>query len=251
MDPTFEIAASIAFGRFRVLPSRRELLADGRPLRLGGRAFDTLMALIEARGAVVSKDALIARRWPDRVVEENNLQVQIVALRRAFGEDRGLIRTVSRRGYQFTGEVRIRPLGADRVVTTETVATDERDVRPSVGRGAGRGGKMPAELAPTNLPEPMSELIGREEEVGEILNLAAAHRLVTLTGAGGIGKTKVALALARELQRDRPRTALGKAGLPSPSRASCSRILPTACGWPSSRRLPIPAWFRPRWPLPS
>src|SRR3954471_22384364 len=99
-----EPSGGIAFGRFRVLPQRRELLADGRPVKLGGRAFDVLLALIEARGAVVSKDALMTRVWPDRIVEENNLQWQISALRAAFGADRNLIRTVSGRGYQFTAE---------------------------------------------------------------------------------------------------------------------------------------------------
>ena len=107
MDAASEAPASVAFGRFRVLPHRRELLADGRPIKLGGRAFDVLMALIEARGAVIGKDALMARVWSDRIVEENNLQAQISALRAAFGAERKLIRTVPRRGYQFTGEIRI------------------------------------------------------------------------------------------------------------------------------------------------
>src|ERR1700739_1395680 len=105
MDTASEAPAGTAFGRFRLLPHRRELLADGRPVKLGGRAFDVLMALIEARGAVVSKNALMARVWPDRIVEENNLQWQISALRAAFGADRNLIRTVSGRGYQFTAEI--------------------------------------------------------------------------------------------------------------------------------------------------
>ena len=61
MHAASEAPAGIAFGRFLLLPHRRELLADGRPLKLGGRAFDVLMALIEAHGAVVSKDALMAR----------------------------------------------------------------------------------------------------------------------------------------------------------------------------------------------
>ena len=100
-----EIPAGVAFGRFRVLPHRRELLADGRPIKLGGRAFEVLMALIEAHGAVVSKNALMARVWPDRIVEENNLQWQISALRAAFGADRHLVRTVSGRGYQFAAEI--------------------------------------------------------------------------------------------------------------------------------------------------
>src|SRR6201982_1142771 len=98
-------SSTVAFGHCRVLPHRRELLADGRLVKLGGRAFDVLMALIEARGAVVSKNTLIARVWPDRIVEENNLQWQISTLRAAFGADRSLIRTVSGRGYQFAAEV--------------------------------------------------------------------------------------------------------------------------------------------------
>jgi DNA-binding winged helix-turn-helix (wHTH) protein len=60
------------------------------------------MALIEARGAIVTKDASMARVWPDRIVEENNLQAHISALRSAFGAERELIRTVAGRGYQFT-----------------------------------------------------------------------------------------------------------------------------------------------------
>ena len=101
-----DLPASVGFGRFRVLPHRREMIADGKPIKLGGRAFDILMALIEARGAVVTKDALMERVWPGRVVEENNLQSHIAALRAVLGPDRDLIRTVSGRGYQFIGEIR-------------------------------------------------------------------------------------------------------------------------------------------------
>src|SRR5260370_24300629 len=106
MDPLFETPAAREFGRFRVLPHRRELLADSRPIHLGGRAFDVLMALIEASGAVVSKDALIERVWPNQVGEENNLHVPISTLRNAFPAGRGLIPTIARRGYHFTGVVR-------------------------------------------------------------------------------------------------------------------------------------------------
>src|SRR5271170_311924 len=179
MDLASEPAADIAFGRFQVLPHRRELLADGRPIKLGGRAFDVLMALIEGRGAVISRDALMARVWPGRIVEENSLAAQIAALRAAFGAQRELIRTVSGRGYQFTGEIRTASAGAEREVSAGVTAADT--------------------LPPTNLPGPVSELIGRDHELGEILSLAAAHRLVTLTGAGGIGKTRLALGAARRL----------------------------------------------------
>ena len=105
MDPVSEAPASVEFGRFRILPHRREVLADGQPIELGGRAFDILVALIEANGSVVSKDELISRVWPGRVVEEGNLRAQIRALR-AASEEPNLIRTVAGRGYQFTGVVR-------------------------------------------------------------------------------------------------------------------------------------------------
>jgi predicted ATPase/DNA-binding winged helix-turn-helix (wHTH) protein len=180
METVSEPPASVAFGRFRVLPHRRELLADGQLLKLGGRAYDVLMALIEGRGAVVTKDALMVRVWPGRIVEESAVQVQISALRAAFGPDRELIRTVSGRGYQFTGKI--------------MVASANLDDEPSE---AGPGSEAPS--SPTNVPEPVSDLIGRDEELQEALGLAAEHRLVTLTGPGGIGKTRLALAVARRL----------------------------------------------------
>lgn len=180
MAPPSDSPAGLAFGRFLLLPHRRELLADDQLIRLGGRAFELLTALVEARGSVLSKDALMERIWPHQVVEENALQSQISALRAALGPDRNLIRTVSGRGYQFTGEIRVLSAGADGPVGT---AKPERA----------------ASVAPTNLPEPISELIGRADDLDEILRLAAAHRLVTLTGAGGIGKTRMALAAARRL----------------------------------------------------
>src|SRR5580693_4211697 len=177
-----ETPAAIEFGRFRVLPHRREVLAEGRPLDLGARAFDVLMALIEVSGAVVSKDALMNRVWPDRIVEENSLQAQISALRRAFATDRDLIRTIAGRGYQFTGEI--------------------RTVSATPNAQATAGMPQPAltpSRPPTNLPEPVSELIDRAAELDEILELSASHRLVTLTGAGGIGKTRLGFAAARRL----------------------------------------------------
>ena len=69
-----DLPAIIEFGHFSILPHRRQLLAEGRPIRLGGRAFDLLLALIEAPGAVVGKDELLSRIWPGRIVEENRLQ---------------------------------------------------------------------------------------------------------------------------------------------------------------------------------
>ena len=173
-----EAERRIEFGRYTIEPHRRELLADGRPVKLGGRAFDLLMALIDASGAVVSKDVLLDRVWPGRIVEENRLQNQISALRKAFGADQELIRTIPGRGYQFTGDIRARaPAFAGQSIAE----------RPH--------GAFP----PNNLPGRFSELVGRDTELGEIINLLTEHRLVTLTGIGGIGKTTLGLEIARQL----------------------------------------------------
>jgi DNA-binding winged helix-turn-helix (wHTH) protein len=94
---------ALEFGRVRVLLRRRQLLADGVPLELGTRAFDILVVLLEADGALVTKEELLRRVWPGIVVSEGNLKVQVSALRRALGADRSAIRTEFGRGYRFTG----------------------------------------------------------------------------------------------------------------------------------------------------
>ena len=172
MDGVSHPSGVLEFGRYRLDRHRREFFADGRPVELGGRAFDTLVALVDGRGTVLSKDRLLRRVWPDRVVEENNLEIQISTLRKVLGADRHLIRTVVGRGYQFTGDI--------------------RGPGPAVV-----GASVPIQA--TNLPAPVSELIGREAEIRDVLRLVTAHRLVTLTGAGGIGKTRLGLEIARQL----------------------------------------------------
>ena len=97
---------TLEFGRFRVLLRQRQLVADGVPIELGTRALDLLLVLLEADGSLVSKDVLLSRVWPGIVVSEENLKVQIFALRKALGEDRDFIRTEFGRGYRFTAAVR-------------------------------------------------------------------------------------------------------------------------------------------------
>ena len=152
MKVTDEALGGIEFGRFRLLPRRRELRADGVAVELGSRAFDVLMVLTEARGALVTKDEILSRVWPDTVVEENNLAVQISALRKALGVDRDFIRTVSGRGYRFVAEI------------STSVAVSEAETR--VDRGAA---VEAAQSAPSsNLPTPVSSLIGRETELEKV-----------------------------------------------------------------------------------
>src|ERR1700719_629965 len=77
--------AAIRFGRFRLLPRARQFLVDEQPVDLGSRAFDLLMVLVAAPGTLVTKNEIMSRVWPDTAVEENNLQVQVSALRKVLG----------------------------------------------------------------------------------------------------------------------------------------------------------------------
>ena len=97
-------AEKVRFGRFCLIPGARKLLADGRPVSLGSRAFDLLVVLVNARGTVVSKDEIMNCVWPSSTVEESNLRFQMAALRRALGEDRDVIKTISGRGYLLAAE---------------------------------------------------------------------------------------------------------------------------------------------------
>src|SRR5262245_32454471 len=98
--PASDSSVSYRFGRFELQPRERRLLAGGAPLSVGPRAFDLLVALVDRAGHLVTKDELLARIWPNLVVEENNLQVHVSALRKILGP--GAIATVAGRGYRFT-----------------------------------------------------------------------------------------------------------------------------------------------------
>ena len=148
MRLTDDAQEAVEFGRFRLLPHRRELRADGAAVELGSRAFDILMVLTEARGALVTKDEIMARVWPDTVVEENNLVVQISTLRKALGEDRDFIRTVSGRGYRFIAEIRC------------SAAAPRREMGPKPGATPDASTSTPS----SSLPKPVSISIGPETE---------------------------------------------------------------------------------------
>ena len=157
------------FGRFDLRPQARLLLEDGRPVELGARAFDLLVTLVENRDRLVAKGELLDLVWPGVIVEENNLQVQVSALRKVLGQD--AIKTLPGRGYRFGLEVG--PAG-------NPVAANE--VRSSDA-----------------LPRPLTSFVGRESDLAEYARLLEHTRLLTLTGVGGCGKTRLAIELARSV----------------------------------------------------
>lgn len=154
---------SYRFGRFELLPAQRSLLADGAPVPVGARAFDVLVALVERRDRVVGTAELFELVWPRVVVEENNLRQQVAALRKLLGTL--AIVTVPGRGYRFA-------LALDGAPAAQPVAD--------------------------NLPVNLPALIGRESELACVLELGSDAPVLTLVGAGGVGKTRLALAVAEQ-----------------------------------------------------
>mgnify|MGYP001189138894 CR=1 FL=1 len=179
------------FAHFELLGTERRLLADGHEAPLGGRAFDLLVALIERRDRTVGKDELIDVVWPGLVVEVNNLQVQISSLRKILGPR--AISTIPGRGYQFAMEV------SD--LTSGPNGPDDAAHRPVMAEpGAPTVGY--ARIQQGNLPEVLPELIGRAGDLADLLASLGAHRLVSVVGAAGIGKTRLAQAAAHALRRE-------------------------------------------------
>ena len=170
--------AEYRFDRFVVCPGPRQLLIEGQPAKLGARAFDLLLTLIERRERVVTKNELLDLVWPGIVVEEGNLQVHVVTLRKLLGP--GAIATIPGRGYKFT--LRLQELESP--ISAQTRG-------PAVTDAAEVAGNLPSELPP---------LYGREEEVAALKGLIERHRLVSIVGPGGIGKTRVAQAVAHGLR---------------------------------------------------
>ncbi|MGF6098513.1 ATP-binding protein [Pseudomonas sp. 18175] len=167
---------AVHFGPYRVHPHQRLVLEAGRPLRLGRRAVEILLILLEQAGNVVSKQELIARVWPKSVVEDGNLRVHMAALRKALGDGQAgqrYIVTVAQRGYSFVAPLSIEPMSL-----------------PNDGAPQSQG---------HNLPLRRTRMIGRQALIDSLVQQLPEQRFITLTGAGGIGKTTVALRVAELL----------------------------------------------------
>src|SRR5271157_727369 len=100
---------AVSFGPFRLFPSQRLLLENDKPVRLGSRALDILIALIERPGELVGRDELIGRVWPNTHVDEGNLKFQISALRRSLGGGNRYLVNIPGRGYSFVAPVERAP----------------------------------------------------------------------------------------------------------------------------------------------
>ena len=184
---------AVAFGPFRLFPRERLLEKDGVPLRIGGRALDILIMLVERPGEVVDKRDLLAKVWADVTVDEGSLRFHVRALRQALGDEESgakYVKNVPGRGYCLAAPVSL-------------IA---RENAPStIGYESRSGGEpVPALFVPeqrieSNLPVSNSALVGRAAAVQQLSELLSAYRTVTLTGPGGIGKTVLALEVARRL----------------------------------------------------
>ncbi len=151
---------TFVFGSFRLIPAQRMLLDGGGPARLGSRAMDILIALVESAGKTIRTDQLIARTWPDTIVDEGTLRVHVAALRRALGDGRAGKRYIVNnpgRGYTF--------------------------VAPVIGER-----RSPATAAPhgttaaSNLPVPLTRLVGRDEIIAALATQLAQRRFLTIVG---------------------------------------------------------------------
>jgi predicted ATPase/DNA-binding winged helix-turn-helix (wHTH) protein len=172
------MAQRYCFGQFTLDPAERKLSTAGAPVRLGSTDFRLLQALVENAGAVVAKDDLVTRVWGRKAVDDNVLYVHMNTLRRTLGED--WIITKPGRGYRFVAPVR------------------HNEIRTPAPRDGQPMGNLPA-IGLVDAEECPARLIGRSRQLRKVSGLLARSRLVTLTGPGGVGKTRLALQAARDV----------------------------------------------------
>ncbi|MDY0746351.1 winged helix-turn-helix domain-containing protein [Paucibacter sp. R3-3] len=190
IEPGQELA--FEFGPFQLFPSRRLLRSGGERVRLGARAIELLIALVERAGEVLSREELEARVWPQVVVEETSLRVHMSALRRALrdGVDGArYITNVPGRGYGFVAPVR-------RMPAAEAMDPSAVSQQPTVASPLGQ------------LPTRLSSIVGREAAIDTLVEQLDQRRLITVVGPGGIGKTTVALAAAERFVAMHPEHAV-------------------------------------------
>jgi predicted ATPase len=166
------------FGPFRLHVAERVLEKDGKPLKIGSRAFDILLMLLEHAPEIVGKRDLIERAWGTLVVDDVSLRVHVAALRKRLGDGEPAARYITNvpgRGYSFIGEVTWTGHGA---------------IASNIPSSAPR------------LPRAPLLIVGRDQVLSELLARLKTERFISIVGAGGIGKTTIALALAHTLHSE-------------------------------------------------
>src|SRR3984957_2574249 len=162
---------AISFGPFSLIASARLLTKAGAPIALSSRALDILIVLLSHPNDVVSKNELLAQVWPDVTVEEGSLRFHMTYLRKALGDGKDgarYITTLPGRGYCFVAPI-------------------------SHADDLGNGASVAAANFPhANLPSRLSRMVGRQEDVLRLSAQLTTSRIVSIVGAGGIGKTAVA-----------------------------------------------------------
>jgi non-specific serine/threonine protein kinase len=160
------------------------LLRDGREIRLRAKTFQVLVYLHQHQGRLVAKEDLFRAVWRDTFVSDDSLTKCIREIREALGDrDRQLLKTVARRGF----------------ILDAPLAAREQRAEPQSGPTPGQ-----SERRTHNLPAPLTSFIGRQREIAELVGRVRTTRLLTLTGAGGCGKTRLALAVARRMSPSFP-----------------------------------------------
>ena len=163
------MAQTYQFGAFELIPERSILLREGKPVRLGSRAFAILVILVESAGRIVTSEDLTNRVWPNTNISSSNLRVHLAAIRKALAEGSGneeSIFTAPGIGYRFAMPVTVHRFTAH-------------------------------QSSNSNIPAPLADLIGRDSVVRDLTENIERYRFVSIIGSGGIGKTSVALAVAR------------------------------------------------------
>jgi predicted ATPase/DNA-binding winged helix-turn-helix (wHTH) protein len=173
-----------AWDQWEIDLGRNELRSRGIAVPLGRRAFDIITVLAQSATLLVTKDHMMERVWPGVTVGEGTLHVHISAVRKALGQDRAMLKTVSGRGYRLLGN------WTPQQRETTTARAYSSLIRTSEAPPA------------NNFPPLINRLVGRAAAAQFVRDLVSAYRVVTLTGPGGIGKTALAIKAVRYLLRD-------------------------------------------------
>lgn len=182
--------SSIAFGAFRLYPDERRLLCQDETVDIGSRAFDVLLLLLSRPGQTITHREFREAVWPQAVVEDVNLRVQITALRKILAKgltDAHGVRSISGRGYCFFG-----PVSIDRSAVEVKSETGKRTTYP---------------VAEHARSDDACALIGRQADIRAVSQLLMEKKVVSIVGPGGIGKTALAFVVMRTLLVSRPLTA--------------------------------------------